>query len=288
MKQRMKSPLVIFLVMLLLAGCGRAPEPETAQNIPETTLSPAPAEQDIPPVQTLPQPQPEPAPTEEVLPYVMEIVPVITLTQKQVTVRTPDEFLAAIGPDTEIIVDAPLLDWSKATGYGTGSGEHYYWYEAFDGPELYITNVSNLTIRGAGEDRTANVLSAVPRYANVVTFDNCSNIYVTGLTAGHTEEPGYCLGGVLCFQNSQDILVENCGLFGCGTLGVVGYSSRNMQIVNNEIYECSVGGVEFTNCNDVKVDGNTFRDLGGPIFRVYGCGTVTCNGENVHDFTPRN
>ena len=31
----------------------------------------------------------------------------------------------------------------------------------------------------------------------------------------------------------------------------------------------------------------TFRDLGGPEFRVYGCGIITCNGETVHDFSPR-
>ena len=150
-----------------------------------------------------------------------------------------------------------------------------------------IYEVSNLTIRGSGEDRTANVLSSVPRYSNVLCFQHCSNIHVVGLTAGHTVEPGSCTGGVLYFENSQDILIENCGLFGCGTLGVIGYSSKNMQIVNNEIYECSLGGVEFTNCDDVNVDGNTFRDLGGRVFRVYSCGSITCNGESVDDFSPR-
>ena len=80
------------------------------------------------------------------------------------------------------------------------------------------------------------------------------------------------------------MLITDCGLFGCGTLGVVAYSSKNMQIVNNEIYECSVGGVEFTGCDAVNVDGNIFRDLGGPIFRIFDCGTITCNGEDAKDF----
>ena len=115
---------------------------------------------------------------------------------------------------------------------------------------------------------------------------------VTGFTAGHAEEPGYCLGGVLRFVNSQDILVQDCGLFGCGTLGVIGDSSKNMQIVGNDIYDCSVGGVEFTNCEDVNIDGNTFRNLGTEEFpgleiRVYGCVNITRDGEPVHDFSPR-
>ena len=226
-------------------------------------------------------------PTEETIPFEIVITPVITEKQTQVTVTTANEFIAAIAPNTEIIVNADLIDFSKASGYGTASGEYYRWVETFDGPELYITGVSNLTIRGSGEDHNANVLSAVPRYANVLVFENCSNIWVTGLTAGHTKEPGYCTGGVLYFLNSQDILVEDCGLFGCGTIGVNGYSCKKMQIINNDIYECSVAGVEFTNCDDVNVDGNTFRDIGGPNFRVYGCGIITCNGERVHDFSPR-
>lgn len=283
MKHNIKAIAAFLLALLLLAGCGANAAPAVTAAPPQTT-----PETQAPvtvPVQSLP-PETEPA-TEATEPFQVETRPVITEPQTTVTVRTPDEFLAAIAPNTEIVVDAALIDWSKASGYGTGKGEYYYWYEAYDGPELYITGVSNLTIRGSGDDRTANVLSAVPRYANVLTFVNCSSIMVQGLTAGHVEEPGACIGGVLCFQNSQDILVENCGLFGCGTLGVMGLSSKNMQIVSNEIYECSVGGVEFTNCDDVNVDGNTFRDLGGPEFRVYGCGTITCNGETVHDFSPR-
>ena len=225
--------------------------------------------------------------TEEPIPFVVESKPVITETQNQVTVTTVDEFLAAIAPNTEIIVDAELLDLSKATGYGKTNGDYYYWAEAHDGPELYIAEVSNLTIRGAGNDHTVNVISSVPRYSNVLNFFNCANIMVKGITVGHTEEPGYCLGGVLFFMNSQDILVENCGLFGCGTLGVKAESSKNTQIINNDIYDCTVGGVELNYCDDVNVDGNTFRDLGGEIFRVYKCKNITCNGEPVHDFNPR-
>lgn len=278
--KRRNTVFATLLACAMLVGCASntAPQKEetTPESIPETIA--VVAETTEPEVTT------EATEATEAATFEVTITPVITETQNSVTVTTADEFIAAIAPNTEIIVDAQLIDFSKATGYGTGSGEYYRWNEAFDGPELYISGVSNLTIRGSGEDRKATVLSAVPRYANVLNFENCSNILVKGLTAGHAEEPGYCMGGVLFFLNSQDILIEDCGLFGCGTLGVNAYSSKNMQIINNEIYECSVGGLEFTNCDAVNVDGNTFRDLGGPVFRIYDCGTITCNGEDAIPF----
>lgn len=287
--KRNKTILTLILACLMLVGCasnavprneGPAPVsiPETVAVIPETTE---------PAVMTEPV-----AAANADTPFEVTIAPVITEAQNTVTVTTADAFLAAIAPNTEIVVDAELIDWSTATGYGKTNGAYYRWDDPYDGPQLVITGVSNLTIRSAAEDHTANVLSAVPRYAYVVMFENCSNIHVKGLTVGHTEEPGYCLGGVLGFRNSQDILVEDCGLYGCGTVGVMGESSKNMQIINNDIYECSVAGVEFTNCDDVNVDGCTIRDIGtdeypGVEFRVYGCGAITCNGESVHDFSPR-
>ena len=276
--------LAAVLMCAMFASCSAKTDPDviasTQEIPPETTV----AAIDV--VQPTVQEETE-ASTENTEPFVIEIKPVITETQNQVTVTTVDEFLAAIAPNTEIIVDAELIDLSKATCYGKTNGDYYSWAEEFDGPELFITGVSNLTIRGSSEDHNMNVISSVPRYSDVLNFFNCSNVMVTGLTAGHTEEPGYCMGGVLSFMNCQDILVEDCGLFGCGTLGVKAESSKNIQIINNDIYDCTVGGVELNYCDDVNVDGNTFRDLGGEIFRVYKCKNITCNGEPVHDFNPR-
>ena len=276
--------LAAVLMCAMFASCSANTDPDviasTQEIPPETTV----AAIDV--VQPTVQEETE-ASTEYTEPFVIEIKPVITETQNQVTVTTVDEFLAAIAPNTEIIVDAELIDLSKATGYGKTNGDYYYWVEEFDGPELFIAEVSNLTIRGSSEDHNMNVISSVPRYSDVLNFFNCSNVMVTGLTAGHTEEPGYCMGGVLSFMNCQDVLVEDCGLFGCGTLGVKAESSKNIQIINNDIYDCTVGGVELNYCDDVNVDGNTFRDLGGEIFRVYKCKNITCNGEPVHDFNPR-
>ena len=283
MKMIMKI-LTVILMGAILAGCGSDSAPQQIAVVPTDNPEPT-ASSDSTLIETTDE-ETE-VPTEEPIPFVAEIKSVITETQNQVIVTTVDEFLAAIAPNTEIVVNAERIDFSKAARYGETGGDYYYWADTHDGPELFIAEVSNLTIRGYGEDHNANVISSVPRYSNVLNFYNCSNILVQGLTAGHTEEPGYCLGGVLFFMNCQDILVEDCGLFGCGTLGVKAESSKNIQIVNNDIYDCTVGGVELNYCDDVNVDGNTFRDLGGEIFRVYKCKNITCNGEPVHDFNPR-
>lgn len=300
MKNRIAAFLALAFLLLMLAGCASEKSIPTAEPASQTeleTIAAAETAAETMAAVAMEASRPEVEPAETVQAFSVTITPVITASQKQVTVSTADEFLAAIASDTEIILNSDLIDLSEASGYGKAKGANYVWTEGYDGPEFTISGVSNLTIRGSGENHDTNVISSVPRYAYVLMFENCSNIHVSGFTAGHTKEPGYCMGGVLGFRNSQDILVEDCGLFGCGTLGVMGMNSKNMQIINCEIYECSVGGVELTNCDDVNVDGCTFRDLGWrddngyfiemDEFRVYGCGKVTCNGEDVWDFNPR-
>ncbi len=217
--------------------------------------------------------QPEDKPVE---PGVAETVS--TGEQKEVNVKTVDQFLAAIASDTKIILAEGEYDLSKAKNYGVDS-DYYRWEDNYDGPELIVDCVTNLTIEGAGRDKTT--ISAVPRYANVLTFDGCFGITVKDLTAGHTIEPGYCMGGVLMYRYSDSLLVENCGLYGCGTYGVQTQQSPNLQIVNCEIYECSYGGVRFSDSENISITGTTFRDLGGPTYQLWNCVNVTANGDSL-------
>lgn len=179
----------------------------------------------------------------------------------QITVKNADEFLAALGPDREIVIDCPVLDLSTAKNYGMDGGDCYRWEDPFDGPQLTIFDVENLTIRGK-DGKDANVVSAVPRYAQVLAFDGCTNLTIRDLTAGHTKEPGYCIGGVLQFRNCGSVTVENTGLFGCGTIGVDAQSCRNILIRNNDIYECSYGGISLYRVDGAGMEGNSFRTLG--------------------------
>lgn len=225
------------------------------------------------------------APTEPV-----EYTPVIIGVQEQVHVSTVDELLAALKPDTEIILDAEFYDLSTATGYGEIDGEYYRWQEVFDGVQLTIHDLSNLTIRAEGDDVKEHTVSATPRYAHVLNFENCSDIMLEGFTAGHTIEPAYCAGGVISFANCENTLVNNCGLYGCGVVGVWAEHSKDIQVTNCDIYECSWGGIYMVTCLDVTFNGNTIRDLGeefmgtwneGTPFMLHDTKNITINGEKM-------
>ena len=211
-----------------------------------------------------------------------------TTTQETVTVKTADEFLAALASNREIVIDAPLLDLSTASNYGKDSPDGtYYWVDNFDGPQLNITDLDNVTIRGK-DGKGANVISAVPRYANVLYFQNCTNITFKDLTAGHTQEPGYCMGGVLYFDGCSNVTVESAGLFGCGTIGIQGYQCRNMTMHNNEIYDCSYGGISLSNCKKADMESNVFRNIQdkesgypGYVYSFSACSDLTYEGAAV-------
>lgn len=204
-------------------------------------------------------------------------------TQKQleIHVSTVDELIAAIGPNVDIVLDAELYDLSTATGYGTSKGDYYYWLDEFDGPQLVIDGVDNLTIRSNDGNVTGHTIAAIPRYANVLTFKACSYITLSGFTAGHTREPGVCAGGVLQFQDSTHVTVDNCGLFGCGILGVDAGYCTDIRVANCDIYECSQGGVRFQSTEGIVMENNTLRDLDGSDMSFYDCKDVTVNGETL-------
>ena len=206
-----------------------------------------------------------------------------TKPQEEVTVTNMEEFLAAIGSNKKIILDTDLLD--ESTADMSSDGEYYTWDEVFDGKQLTIHNVDNMTITGK-TGKNVNTVSATPRYAQVLSFDRCSNITVENLTAGHTKEPGECIGGVLLFQKCTNVQVRKCGLYGCGTIGIQATDCRNVTMEQNDIYECSYGGIQLSGVATAAMDGNTFRDLGdeygGFIYQVFSdCFEITMDGKRI-------
>lgn len=203
---------------------------------------------------------------------------VITAEQTRVEVATVDEFLAAIASNTEIVLTGETYDLSEASNYGTADGSYYFWRDEFDGPALYIFGVDNLSIVSADGDPAMHTICARPRYANVLNFQSCRNIMLSGFTAGHTVEQGSCVGGVLNFMTSECVLVDNCNLYGCGVLGVSASNVLELQVLNSQIYECSYGGISCTGTYGIVIGGCTFWDLGGDTFQIMDCLDVTING----------
>lgn len=205
-----------------------------------------------------------------------------TQPQLEIHVSTVDELLAAIGPNKKIVLDAANYDLSTATGYGWTNDTYYYWQKEYDGFGLVIRDVDNMTICGSGKDVKTHTIVAVPRWANVLMFRSCSNITVTGFTAGHTQGQGSCTGGVLRFEDSDHILVDNCGLFGCGTKGVDTDDCADVTVKNSEIYECSEGGIEMRDTNGIILENNTFRDIAGRYYlALIGCMDATMDGKTM-------
>jgi len=202
--------------------------------------------------------------------------------QLEIHVSTVDEFLAAIGPNKKIVLEAELYDLSKATGYGWTAEPYYYWQEEYDGFGLVIRDVDNMSICAAGGNVKDHTIVAVPRWANVLMFRSCSNITVFGFTAGHTQGQGSCTGGVLRFEDSDRILVENCGLFGCGTKGVDTDDCADVTVQNCEIYECSEGGIEMRDTIGITLNNNKFRDIAGRYYlSLIECTDATMDGKTL-------
>lgn len=180
-----------------------------------------------------------------------------------VTVSTVDELLAAIGPERVICLEPGLYDLSTAADYGQSNGpnKYYDWEEVYEGWELVLQNLWGLEIRGA--EREDVLLCAVPRLANVLCLHDCSDISLSGMCLGHTAAPGICAGGVLDLNNCEDIRVDDCGLFGCGTWGITARSSQNLRATASEIYNCKEGAVDLYSCQSVTLDDCCIRNCGG-------------------------
>ena len=198
-----------------------------------------------------------------------------------VSVKTVDEFLAAIGPDRTIVLDGELFDLSTASSYGSVGGEYYYWNQSYDGPELVIRNLANLTILGKPEDPASVTLAAIPRYANVLNFDSCENITVAGFTAGHTKEPGSCSGGVLHLQNCGTVTVDHMRLYGCGVLGIQTANCARLAVLKTEIYECSQGAGQFFQTDGIAFDSCDIHDVPSPALTFTECTDKTWNSEPI-------
>ena len=196
---------------------------------------------------------------------------------RTVKVSNVDEFLAAIAPDTVVYMEKGTYNLSEASGYGSIWNDYLSWENPYDGPGLILTGVSGLQIVGAGKDET--FLVTEPRYADVLTFDSCSGIELTGLTAGHTQEPGECIGGVLMFRGSSGIGVTSCGLFGCGIRGITAWETQQVTVKDCEIYSCSLGAVQLESCHDFEFSGNSIHDCAYPTFQLFNSSSVVLDGK---------
>ena len=202
-----------------------------------------------------------------------------TPRKNTVQAATAAELVAAIAPDTEIILAPGDYDLTELAG--KTDNPYVVWYEEFDGPQLNVVNVSGLTIRG--QDRDQVELLATPRYADVFHFQGCSDLVLDGLTIGHTPT-GSCLGSVLNFTDCGGVRVTGCGLFGCGTYGVESEGVTGLLVEKSAIYHCSYGAATILNSQTVTFDGcEVYDNMAWSLF-----GLTSSSGVTLSDTVVRN
>jgi|GEM_PF-6450507 Endopolygalacturonase len=181
--------------------------------------------------------------------------------QEVYRVKNVNEFLMALGSNRTIILEpGPAYNISEGLRdddiYAFLSGlEGIYLGSDFYDACLTFNGIENLTLRGEGQ-RPLRLLSEVSYYF-VLSFEKCKNINIINLEIGHAPELGTCDGGVLEFTACENILVQQCQMFGCGTQGIRSIECRNLRCEGSDIYGCNDGifsvykssKIVFSNCH---------------------------------------
>lgn len=203
------------------------------------------------------------------------------------TVEVSDayEFLSAIASDTEIVLAAGTYNLTEDFQFADldeyekweMDHENVHVNYAPDGNEVFISDISKLSIVAA-PDSIVRIVTE-PRYADVLNFEGCANIYMSGITVGHTPDKGSCDGAVLEFNSCSNIELRGMDLFGCGTFGLSLYDVDKLNMTNSIIRECSYGILEgyennnlvFRNCEMRDCEGYTMLDMSSTYAKFDTC-----------------
>jgi hypothetical protein len=201
------------------------------------------------------------------------VVPPPVEGMTDIEVRTAEELQAAIAPNTRILVQSGEIDlatiWAgpdpRVRDFITSDGEeepppgtaYVRWTNPYDGWEMEIHDVTNLQLLGIGAEKPRIVTS--PRYAWVLRFVDSSGITIENLSLGHTEA-GFCLGGVLSFERTEDVTVRDADLFGSGTYGVGLTEAKRAVFERTTIRDCTYGIAQIQGSEDVEFRDSTFRE----------------------------
>jgi len=198
-----------------------------------------------------------------------------------------------IGSDKTIEIAEGRYNLSEVATDRLGYDEDYHinYESCYDGVQISLNEIKNLTIRGAEGKRVELVIE--PRYAEVFQFYDCNNITLENVVMGHTGERGSCEGDVLQFEDCNNISLHNVDLYGCGTFGISLYTCNNVSLNDSIIRECSYGIVEIRNSNNVSLsncdtydnDGFTMLDISSSSVSFTNCSFS--NNEPYWDFLPK-
>ena len=182
--------------------------------------------------------------------------------EEVISVSTPDELISAIGPNRTIKLRPGVYDISSVA---QRQMDFILWAKVHDGYEVIVRNVTGLKIIGAGK---APELLAKPRYANVLSFDNCKSVTLENLVLGHTPE-GYCTGGVVRMNKCSGMTIDKCDLFGCGIEGLMLSGVTGLKFKHSTIRDCTYGIMTVSGSRGLVLSDSKFirnKEFGGFSF----------------------
>lgn len=170
-----------------------------------------------------------------------------------VTVENAQEFVDALGSNKRILLKPGVYNLSTINQINK-SDNSVSWRTVEDGKELNIQNIHNLTIEGMSSGKVE--IKTSPRYANIMSFTNVSNVTIKNIIAGHTPAPYECNAGVIKFNCSNDISIMNSELYGCGSIGLDLNNVQRLQSSNCKIDHCSLRAIQIYHSKDIKFTEN--------------------------------
>lgn len=173
-----------------------------------------------------------------------------------IEVSNPEDFFRAIGSNRTIRLTAPQYNLSSLNPQLEWT--HAAMSKVFDGYELIVKNVENLTITSATSQRS--LVSNEFRYAAVLKFENCRNITINNVESGHWPKKGYCRGSVIYTSNCQNVQIDKSVLFGSGTYGIEAYNSDRITINDSVIKECTYGIVSLNSMKNFTANRCQFNN----------------------------
>lgn len=188
--------------------------------------------------------------------------------ERVIRVTNAAEFLSQIGSDR--VLELAAGDYLLPEKAPAAASAHVRFEKVFDGHQIVLSDLHNLTIKAAASPGAISALEADaagparprllarPRYANVLTFENTRDLRIMNLVAGHQQE-GYCTGGVLVFRGSRRIRIEGSELFGSGTEGLTLDDVSDLEFRDSLIRDCSYGILTMRRARKILFAGARFR-----------------------------
>ncbi|MBO5337998.1 MAG: right-handed parallel beta-helix repeat-containing protein [Lachnospiraceae bacterium] len=171
--------------------------------------------------------------------------------KRVVHVSNMEQMIENIAPDTQILLEPGRYNlsdtltalYAREGGHFNESREFVRIDETYDGLELVVTGVSGLSIASESGSAADTEIVTDSRYANVLRFENCSDMGMMDITMGHSDT-GDCAGDVLFFSQCSNIVLSGLDLYGCGVYGIGTSECGLLSCFDSTIRDCENGALD--------------------------------------------